>query len=173
MVKTSDLKGAEINQETTTGTKSRKKRVLKPEKDIRVIDVVGKTAEPEVLQTIGNRNVIEFDGVFYGAKHGFEVSNWHDSDQRNHPDLIAGNTEKEIRRKILDLAELEKRAQIKPELLETIGHYNVIEFDGVYYGVQQGIEISNWHDSDQRNHPDLIVGNTEKEIRRKILKKLS
>jgi hypothetical protein len=70
---------------------------------MRVIDVVGKTAQPEVLQVIGNYNIVEFDGVYYGAKHGIEISNWHASEQRNHPELIAANSEIEIRHKVKKL----------------------------------------------------------------------
>lgn len=102
MVKTSDLDAPEINEEPTTGIISRTKRAMGlQQKGLRVIDVVGKKAEPEVLQVIGNYNVVEFDGVYYGAKHGIEISNWHDFEQRNHSEFITANTEKELRRKIL------------------------------------------------------------------------
>jgi len=172
MVEASDLDEQEIDEEPTPGMISRTKRALGFQKGLRLIDVVGKTAEPEVLQVIGNYNVVEFDGVYYGAKHGIEISNWHDSEQRNHSEFITANTEKELRRKILDIAQPEK-TQIKPQLRQAIGNYNIVEFNGVYYGVQHGIEITDWHDSEQRNNPELITANSEEEIRDKVLTKLS
>lgn len=41
-------------------------------------------------------------------------------------------------------------------LVKTVGHYNIVKYNGVVYGAPQGIEID-WEDDDLKNIPGIVI----------------
>jgi radical SAM superfamily enzyme YgiQ (UPF0313 family) len=54
-----------------------------------------------------------------------------------------------------------------PELLRTIGYYNLVQFDGEFYGAPQGYAID-WHNLSLDDVPGMIVARTAKEATSRI-----
>ncbi len=120
-----------------------------------IYNAVGKDATPELLRTIGNYNLVQFDGKFYGAPHGISLD-WQDFDSADIPGLIVANTAKEATRLIERTIGHERSSQYGvgsseivtgpageffavPQHLETIGEYNIIGYEGWIYGMPQAL----------------------------------
>jgi hypothetical protein len=52
---------------------------------------------------------------------------------------------------------------VQPSLLTTIGRYNVVEYDAVFYGLPHGLAFD-WEDVNAAAHPDIIVANSAREV---------
>lgn len=52
---------------------------------------------------------------------------------------------------------------VQPSLLTTISNFNVVEYDGDFYGLPHGLAFD-WEDPDAAAHPDVIVAPTAREV---------
>jgi len=126
-----------------------------PGTDIVVHNVVSKDATPDLLRTIGNYNLVQFDGRFYGIPHGIYLD-WNDFDPQTTPGMIVARSAKEATRLIemkvgrARLVETEVSLSdvvtgpaneffAEPRLLESIGEYNVVGYEGWVYGIPRSL----------------------------------
>lgn len=119
-----------------------------------IVSVVSKDAQPELMWTIGNYNLVKFDGTFYGIPHGTSVD-WEGGDLLALPGMISGADfgtvvsaidarmpKKETGR--TEGAAVAVREQIVPNvptLLKTMADqsYNVVAYEGWVYGIPHSL----------------------------------
>ena len=121
-----------------------------PGTDIVLLGVASKDATPDLLRTIENYNLVQFDGRFYGVPHGIHLD-WNDFDVQAIPGMVAATTAKEatrlIEQQVGGLSRAGTSAVVErgtgpageffpePILLETVGAYNVVGYEGWIYGI--------------------------------------
>ena len=121
-----------------------------PDTDIVLLDVVSKDATPDLLRTIENYNLVQFDGRFYGVPHGIYLD-WNDFDVHTTPGMVVAATAKEATRLIEEKLGPSRQAALsavaerglgpageffpEPILLQSVGDYNVVGYEGWVYGL--------------------------------------
>lgn len=122
-----------------------------PGTDLRVIRVVTEGVQPELLTTIAEHNIVEFDGRFYALPFGLPVD-WHETDPATLAGVIVGSTAREVigtLRARMPAAAREPVAAVPstrgsgpagetsnvPILLDTIEDYNIVSYEGWIYGL--------------------------------------
>lgn len=119
-----------------------------------IVSVVSKDAQPELMWTIGNYNLVKFDGTFYGVPHGTSVD-WEEGDLLALPGMISGADfgtvvsaiDARMPKKASDRAEataVAAREQVSlnvPTLLRTMAEegYNVVAYEGWVYGIPHAL----------------------------------
>jgi radical SAM superfamily enzyme YgiQ (UPF0313 family) len=121
-----------------------------PGTDIVLLGVASKDATPDLLRTIENYNLVQFDGRFYGVPHGIYLD-WNDFDVQATPGMVAAATAKEATRLIEQQVGRTRRPDTtvaaerglgpageffpEPILLQRMGDYNVVGYEGWIYGI--------------------------------------
>ena len=121
-----------------------------PGTDIEIVSAVSKDATPDLLRTIGNYNLVQFDGRFYGVPHGIYLD-WNDFDPTNTPGMVVARTAKEATQLVEQrIGYVPKAAPSaasesgtgpageffpEPRLLESIDDYNIVGYEGWIYGI--------------------------------------
>lgn len=134
--------------------------------DVRIAAAVSYRAVPELMRTVGAYNVVRFDGSFYGIPHALGAVNLRRTDLSDHPGVIVAKTmtavvdvlEKEqgIQRRatrprrvstpsspaastpVIQLT-VRPRQETVPRLMNTLENYNVVEYEGWFYGLPQAL----------------------------------
>ncbi|WP_298254073.1 radical SAM protein [Bradyrhizobium sp.] len=142
-----------------------------PGTDIVVFSVASKDATPDLLRTIENYNLVQFDGRFYGVPHGVYLD-WNDFDVEAIPGLVVANTAKEATYQIEEqIGGLRRRAVSEqaergtgpaeeffpePILLESMGDYNVVGYEGWVYGIPIALGALDLTEVDVTEMPGVI-----------------
>jgi hypothetical protein len=143
-----------------------------PGTEIVIHNVVSKDATPDLLRTIGNYNLVQFDGRFYGIPHGIYLD-WNDFDPQTTPGMIVARSAKEATRLIEMTIGHARAAEPKaassdvvtgpaneffdePRLLETIGDYNVVGYEGWVYGIPRNLGPIDLTEIDVTEMPGVI-----------------
>jgi hypothetical protein len=142
-----------------------------PGTEVAVLGVTSKDATPDLLRTIENYNLVQFDGRFYGVPHGAYID-WNDFDIQAIPGLIVAKTAMEAthlieeqigglkRRGIHDKAErgTGPASEFFPEpiLLESMGDYNVVGYEGWVYGIPIALGSLDLTEVDVTEMPGVI-----------------
>jgi hypothetical protein len=159
--------GALIGRSVTAGAGERV-----PGSDIVIHNVVSKGAVADLLRTIGNYNLVQFDGGFYGCPHGTYID-WSDFDPAVIPNLICARTSKEATQLIeqalgkgsttpgartaaAGLAAAAAESYPVPVLLETIGDYNIVGYEGWIYGIPLTVGALDLTETDVTELPGVI-----------------
>jgi hypothetical protein len=119
-----------------------------------VISVTSKNALPELMWTIGNYNLVKFDGKFYGLPHGLPID-WDNADVGSLPGVFVGKTIRDVVQHI-EVAMAQPvpassgngapttratgpagESTGAPVLLGTLEGYNVVSYEGWIYGIPQ------------------------------------
>jgi radical SAM superfamily enzyme YgiQ (UPF0313 family) len=143
-----------------------------PGTDISIHNIVSKDATPELLRTIGSYNLVQFDGRFYGCPHGVYLD-WNDFDPEAIPGLVVARTSKEATSLIEQAIGHARSADYgkassdvvtgpasefypEPQLLESVGPYNVIGYEGWIYGIPRELGEIDLTETDVTEMPGVI-----------------
>lgn len=122
-----------------------------PGTDLEIVRVVTKGVQPDLLTSMSEHNIVEFDGRFYAAPFGL-VFDWHETDAETLPGIMVGSTAHEVISKLRDRMPATRRDPIAvpastrasgpanevskvPILLGTVDDYNIVGYEGWIYGM--------------------------------------
>ena len=127
-------------------------------------------------------NIVQYDGRFFGCAQGMVGGPpYGDPKMESHPQIVIGASIDETKALIKarvsrgDIIPQQSSTTVtttpdhQPKLLEEgyLG-YNVVRFDGRYYGFPQGFS-PDYSDPHLADHPGVIVADSPQEVRRRIL----
>lgn len=139
--------------------------------DFSIRSVVTKNTQPELLWTIGNYNLVKFDGMFYGVPHGAYVE-WDSGFVASIPGMLVGETIGEVDGMIRTLrgeageifvAPVGGRSHASgftksPVLLRAMPEegYDVISYEGWIYGMPHALGAIDLTEIDVIEMPGVI-----------------
>lgn len=166
-----------------TGNESRVGVQVKGE-DFSIVSVVTKNAQPELLWTIGNHNLVRFDGMFYGVPHGAYVE-WDSGLIASVPGMLVGDTIAEVDGMIRnvrgEVGEVSVTATDdcshvseftkKPILLRTMPQegYDVISYEGWIYGMPHALGPIDLTEIDVLEMPGVVRDVSRDAVENEIL----
>ncbi|OQW30842.1 MAG: hypothetical protein A4E19_08830 [Nitrospira sp. SG-bin1] len=149
-----------------------------------ILSVVTKNAQPELLWTIGNYNLVKFDGMFYGVPHGAYVE-WDSGLLSSIPGMLVGDTIAEVDGLIRKLggesgkvsaATSDGRSHASgftksPVLLRTMPEegYDVISYEGWIYGMPHALGPIDLTEIDVLEMPGVIRDVSRDAVENEIL----
>lgn len=152
--------------------------------DFSILSVVTKNAQPELLWTIGNYNLVKFDGMFYGVPHGAYVE-WDSGLLASIPGMLVGDTIAEVEgliRKLKgDVGEgtvaatngrsYASESTKSPVLLRTMPEegYDVISYEGWIYGIPHTLGSIDLTEIDVLEMPGVIRDVSRDAVENEIL----
>jgi hypothetical protein len=145
--------------------------VLRGNAEMRVLHAVSDGEDPELMWTIANYNVVKFDGMYYGLRHGVHID-W-TLDIARLPGVIAAKRASDV------TAEIERitgtagtgrtgaaagaaasgpagERSSRPRRLATLHDYNVIEYEGWVYGIPTSLGEIDLTEVDVMGKPGVI-----------------
>lgn len=141
--------------------------------DYSVTHAVTKGAEPELIRTIANYNIVLFDGAYYGLPHGLSVD-WERSGIASIPGVLFGRSAREVTEQVLsvtgnparlprtareireDSKEIAAKPLNTPQLLVSIESYNIFSYEGWFYGIPHSAGPLNLAEIDVMDMPGII-----------------
>ncbi len=135
---------------------------------IRSVITVG--AVPELLQTIGNYNLVQFDGEFYGLPHGLDV-NWTTGEVGFLPGVIVGGSARSVLDRIRDAVAPKQFADVevprhgsgpagdisqKPVQLGELEGYRLVSYEGWIYGLPRSLGDIDLVEVDALELPEVV-----------------
>jgi peptidoglycan/LPS O-acetylase OafA/YrhL len=106
---------------------------------------------PGLLTTFDHYNIVTYGGRMYAGPFGDNV-NWYRRDFDRDPRLITGT-------KLSDIEQRIAQVPAPAQLLQVVGHYNVVRYDGRVFAGRQGTSI-NWGAPGYEHSPGLITAPT-------------
>lgn len=122
-----------------------------PGSNCEVIKARSKDVQPSLLTTVGNYNVVEFDGMFYGLPHGLAFD-WEDSNAEALPGVIVCASAREVLANVRAMIQTADRQRDEseslvrgsgpagetsnvPRLIASLEGYNIVSYEGWIYGL--------------------------------------
>lgn len=152
--------------------------------DFSILSVVTKNAQPELLWTIGNYNLVKFDGIFYGVPHGVYVE-WDSGLLASVPGMLVGETVAEVDGMIqklrgeageISVAATGDRSHASgftksPVLLRAMPEegYDVISYEGWIYGMPHALGSIDLTEVDVIEMPGVIRDVSRDAVENEIL----
>lgn len=153
--------------------------------DFSILSVVTKNTQPELLWTIGNYNLVKFDGMFYGVPHGAYVE-WDSGFVASVPGILVGETIAEVDgmmiRKLrgeageISVAPIDGRSHVSgftksPVLLRAMPEegYDVISYEGWIYGMPRTLGPIDLTEIDVIEMPGVIRDVSRDAVENEIL----
>lgn len=152
--------------------------------DFSILSVVTKDAQPELLWTIANYNLVKFDGMFYGVPHGAYVE-WDSGLVASVPGVFVGETIAEVetmiqkqRRETSEIAVAatgddsnESEFTKFPVLLRAMPEegYDVISYEGWIYGMPHALGSIDLTETDVIEMPGVIRDVSRDAVENEIL----
>lgn len=107
----------------------------------------------ELIRTIGVNNIVRYDGWFYVVPHQCGVIRWGEEDPRVFPGVVVAASAREavaIAERALTeaprrrseralLSDSENKGRATPLLIKAVGNYNIVEYEGWYYGLPHAL----------------------------------
>ena len=149
-----------------------------------ILAVVTKNAQPELLWTIGNYNIVKFDGMFYGVPHGANVE-WDSGTITSIPGMLVGETIAEVDGMIWKLRG--EAGEISVPLTGGLSHasvftkspvllrimpeegYDVISYEGWIYGMPHALGSIDLTELDVIEMPGVIRDVSRDAVENEIL----
>jgi hypothetical protein len=153
--------------------------------DFSIVSVTTKNAQPELMWTIGNFNLVKFDGMFYGVPHGASVD-WDSGVVASVPGMLVGESIREVVSMIGIRTQGERRegaardqageapaagfAKV-PILLGTMTMegYNIIAYEGWIYGMPHALGPIDLAEVDVMEMPGVIRDVSRDAVEEEIL----
>jgi hypothetical protein len=120
-------------------------------KILRVRAASTRSVIPELIGAVGSNNIVYYDGRFYVVPHSVgAINNWGEQDIAGLPGIVAVRTGREafaVARGKAGAVELQVEAErtnsnagrrdsaSQPRLVKTLDSYNIVEYEGWYYGL--------------------------------------
>lgn len=111
-----------------------------------------KSGVPHLVRTIETYNVVGFDGLFYGVPQRLgEIREWGEVNVAKMPGVVTGGTLQEIVSAIEEKLKTNSRPRAigpesaecsgssAPKLVGTFKEYNIVGYEGWYYGVPHAL----------------------------------
>lgn len=152
--------------------------------DFSILSVVTKNAQPELLWTISNYNLVRFDGMFYGVPHGAYVE-WDSGLIASVPGMLVGDSIAEVDRMIrklrgetgeISVATSDRGSHTlaftkKPILLRAMPEegYDVISYEGWIYGMPHALGAIDLTEIDVLEMPGVIRDVSRDAVENEIL----
>jgi radical SAM superfamily enzyme YgiQ (UPF0313 family) len=149
-----------------------------------ILSVVTKNAQPELLWTVGNYNLVKFDGMFYGVPHGAYVE-WDSGLVASLPGMLVGETMAEVDgmiRKVrgeageISVAATDSRSHASgftksPVLLRAMPEegYDVVSYEGWIYGMPHALGSIDLTEIDVIEMPGVIRDVSRDAVENEIL----
>ncbi len=149
-----------------------------------ILSVVTKNAQPELLWTIGQYNLVKFDGLFYGVPHGAYVE-WDSGLIASIPGMLVGGTIAEVDGMIRRLSGEAGESSViaaggrpniseftkSPVLLRTMPDegYDVISYEGWIYGMPHALGSLDLTEIDVIEMPGVIRDVSRDAVENEIL----
>ena len=149
-----------------------------------ILSVVTKDVQPELLWTIGNYNLVKFDGMFYGVPHGAYVE-WDSGFVASVPGMLVGETIAEVDGMIkklrgesgeISVAQTDDRSHTSgftksPIVLRTMPEegYDVISYEGWIYGMPHALGAIDLSEIDVIEMPGVIRDVSRDAVENEIL----
>ena len=112
-------------------------------------------------------NMVCWRARFYGVPFGTPID-WASADVDNSPDVVTGETEAELRSRIdAQIVRIEQQAFDTPMQLESWAGFNIVRFQGEYFGVPHGQAGILW-DSGIKQMAGVLCAPTPERIRELI-----
>ena len=118
------------------------------------IRAITKGAEPSMLTSLHDYNLVEYDGLFYGLPHGLAFD-WEDPSAASQSGVIVADSAQKAMRRIRERSH--RRGPVTtvavaergsgpvgevskvPKLLDTMEGYNIVSYEGFVYGLPQAL----------------------------------
>lgn len=143
-----------------------------PGENFSIISVTTKNAQPELMCSVGNYNVVKFDGVFYGLPHGTSID-WESGEISLVDGVITNDRLKEVVSKIDISNENQEQKNIAvdshksesideftktPTILTTMENegYNIVAYEGWVYGMPHALGNIDLTEVDVMQMPGVI-----------------
>jgi radical SAM superfamily enzyme YgiQ (UPF0313 family) len=142
---------------------------------VRVRFVKTKAAVPELVRSIGNYNVVLYDAMYYGVPQALGAVGWGEENVAGLPGVVSAKTlgsvsdqvEKRLglparRRaaapdKMAPAASMpESHGTSVPRLVGALEGYNIVEYEGWFYGVPQGLGDVHLDETDVIEMPGVV-----------------
>lgn len=120
-------------------------------KHARIASIQTTTAVPDLLTTIGNYNVVEFDGMVYALPHGFHPE-WGSVSLARQPGVFADTspraviawvrTKVEAPQPVAQIVDIVAKSAVEypePQLLAELEGYDIVGYEGWIYGIPQSL----------------------------------
>jgi len=134
--------------------------------EFRILGAVGKGAVPQLLRSIGTYNIVQFDGYFYGVPQSYGAIEWAVADLSTASGVLISQDMRSIvkaiekalgidckaeryrrrsetqRRSVIPLAIAPvhgSAAPAMPRFIAAVDSYNVIEYEGWFYGLPHAL----------------------------------
>lgn len=137
----------------------------------RVMDVRSEGATPEMIRVIGNYNIVRFDWVYYGVPHGVPID-WNSPERKSTPNLIWHRELREVVRRVQEVTgyvapKRESRddargtgpaevANLQPKLVGALNGYNIVDYEGWFYGIPQSLGSIDLMETDVMGYPGVL-----------------
>jgi len=148
---------------------------------LRVVTAVGKGARPELARVIGSYNIVQFDGSFYALPQSLGRIEWGVADLSATAGVFVSHTMKPVVRQVERALGIERKdgrqkavaARPKtrsvipltmtlasepaaPRLVGSVELYNVVEYEGWFYGLPQSLGTLDLTSTDVIEVPGVI-----------------
>jgi len=138
-------------------------------KGVGVATLQSATAVPDLLTTIGNYNVVEFDGMVFALPHGYQPE-WGSVTLGSQPGVFADPSSRiviawvkaKVEPVIPAVAEIEEivaKPSVEypePQLLAALEGYNIVGYEGWIYGIPQSLGSIDLTEEDVVGMPGVI-----------------
>jgi radical SAM superfamily enzyme YgiQ (UPF0313 family) len=154
---------------------------------IELVGAVTKGATPDLLTTLENYNIVEFDGRYYACPHGFAMD-WETGDVASIPGVFVTDTAKDAIARVVALREPGKtvrRSVVEkgsgpagdissvPVLLGALDGYNIVTYEGWIFGLPQAVGDINLMETDVMDLPGVIRDVSRDVVENEILERRS
>ena len=163
--------------------------VAVPGEDFTLVRAVTKGATAELMRTIGNYNLVRFDGMYYGVPHGF-AADWEKGEVAFLPGVFVGESAKEVTNMIQratgrsTVGRREDAAGDRitgpageisnvPKLLGSLEGYNIVTYEGWVYGIPQSLGEINLAEVDAMEMPAVVRDVSQDVVEGEILDRVS
>ena len=154
--------------------------------DIRVINVLTKDVVPELIKTIDKYNIVRYDGLFYVLPQSLGEVRWGEEDIGALPGVVtsrhldeAFHLAKKKKGFVEKVREITTRRSAstktdaptvkgEPRLVGSLEGYNIVHYDGWYYGIPQALGEIDLRKTDPMRFPNVIRGSGIAEAEQRI-----
>ena len=116
--------------------------------------------EPPILvKVVRNYNIVRYDGKYFAVPHGVVVD-WESGKVSEIPGVYADVNQDTVVAAAMQPAPV---VDDSPKLLQTVGHYNIVQFQAKYYAVPQGVAVD-WKNDKVIELPGVFIENSLEDV---------
>ena len=150
----------------------------------KVEDVIFSTSEPFIpspplpilVSDYKDYNFVRYGEIFYGVPQSFGPLDLQNESDRTKPGILTAESIHKLKRTVDDVIMLTSGSvvlpSLQPVLLGNIDHYNIVYYNGDYFGVPRSLGALDLSKESDRGKKEICTAKTKEELQRLIIKRI-